>query len=345
MVSILTDFTFVNAGISGLINFSCTRTVDEVGVLIGGGSAAFETDIFQVNNGEGTKTFWVGADGSPRKASGIADGDTLLSQDDIDGYLEEPAFAEFGTTADTVAAGDDDRFWVPALGGFREWASAGSSGFTTSVSGTGLTYLVNPRFFSYLQSDDFVSGWVVETGTSTSGTNAAQIVSSNYTAYAVAGRKFRIRFGTFGLSTILSFRIGFFGDHSSPGITAQPASGFWIEFDASIDGANIYLAAGDGTTRSSSISTVTLNDTATTLVTFVLEYVSTSSVKLYTVANGVSTLVASHGTNIPSDEQGRSLKFFAQINKDNTGGAGRGQAHFEFPGVTFDGAGREVLVP
>lgn len=247
--------------------------------------------------------------------------------------------------ADVLRAERLLNLWAPALAGMVDVWRIGTTGVGTTLSGTGSVYTLNHRWDTEDQGADVVSGLTIETGNGTSGTNAA-LAYAFHRFHLAVGRKIRFRIKVSNPSAIQAFRVGVAGDYGLPGATGRPTSGIWLEFDRAVSTTAIYLAAGDGTSQSATAATgITLSTFQDTWIAGYLEFVSTSSIKLYTVSGGVATLRATHGTNVPNDAQGRASKVIHQIDKDNTAGATRGHLDTEWLSHDFDAAAREVLIP
>lgn len=274
-------------------------------------------------------------------AAVLASSDVLQVANDLSD-LNDPATARTNLELGTAAEEDIATF---ALAGhthatefrwLRQQEGAtwllNNTGWSNSSSGSGGGGLAQGRTWAGMRDNTMLMAQRVTTGTATSGTNAGvRRSSSTDNLYMPDGRITVVKLFVVNLSEAETIRVGFFGNNALPSATPRPSAGLFIEYDVATS-ANWYLVTTDGAGGAASADSG-IAASSGSWSTFAIEFVSGSSVKLYTVStSGAATEVAEVTTNIMSSDTHRSGGMFGQVVKTDPASSASGTVLFDaFP--------------
>lgn len=196
------------------------------------------------------------------------------------------------------------------------------NGLTATTVGSGVSWFVGrAQWLTQTQKSGFHTCYQNNSSTMTTGTNAA-VFHANVRGgwHLYDGARWFMRFDLNVPSRYASIRIGFSSnDPALPlSTTARPTYGIWLEYDPTTHGdSNWRLCAANGgavSTDDTGILAATSSEQA-----LILEFVSTTSVKVWSLSTGAAVEVGSVTTNIPTTWTERVGVPFIQSISANTG--------------------------
>lgn len=255
-----------------------------------------------------------------------------------------------GTTAGTVAAGDDSRLIaLTKLLDLYLWRffprGAGTQGWTSATSGSGTNfYISSPQYASEHRDDALIAWPMVSTGTTGSGTNARVAYPATYAQrYLYNDYRFVTRTMAVNAASCSIVRIGLWGNGLTPAATGRPTYGIWIEKDAATNGnSNWWLCAANGGAVSTDDTGIAFDATQRV---WMFEFETTSSLKLWELVTSTSSEQASLTTGLPSGTTAQTCTEFWQVLSANTTPEGKfGPPNGDMGALRYD-TGLEYLIP
>lgn len=264
--------------------------------------------------------------------------------------LGDSATLNVGTTAGTVAAGDDSRLIaLTKLLDLYLWRffprGAGTQGWTSATSGSGTNfYISSPQYASEHRDDALIAWPMVSTGTTGSGTNARVAYPATYAQrYLYNDYRFVTRTMAVNAASCSIVRIGLWGNGLTPAATGRPTYGIWIEKDAATNGnSNWWLCAANGGAVSTDDTGIAFDATQRV---WMFEFETTSSLKLWELVTSTSSEQASLTTGLPSGTTAQTCTEFWQVLSANTTPEGKfGPPNGDMGALRYD-TGLEYLIP
>ena len=223
------------------------------------------------------------------------------------------------------------------------WFSSALSGWGVSLSGTGVSYVPQGRYFSAIQALAGTTVVTCDAADGTAGTNAVARYQANAgPVYLADGVTLIWQCNVENFAEAAQIRIGFAGDGAVPGASGRVSSGLWAEFDVGVDATNWGLCAGASGSYGTDVS---VEAVATgEFRWFALQMVSSSSARLFRCTPAGATQVAEVTTNLPSSTIERNGRLWWQMVK-RTSGATSGRPHCQVGrfGILEDGDALPVL--
>ena len=264
--------------------------------------------------------------------------------------LGDSATLNVGTSAGTVAAGDDSRLIaLTKLLDLYLWRffprGAGTQGWTSATSGSGTNfYISSPQYASEHRDDALIAWPMVSTGTTGSGTNARVAYPATYAQrYLYNDYRFVTRTMAVNAASCSIVRIGLWGNGLTPAATGRPTYGIWIEKDAATNGnSNWWLCAANGGAVSTDDTGIAFDATQRV---WMFEFESTSSLKLWELVTSTSSEQASLTTGLPSGTTAQTCTEFWQVLSANTAPEGKfGPPNGDIGALRYD-TGLEYPIP
>lgn len=206
------------------------------------------------------------------------------------------------------------------------FSNTGTTGWTTSATGGGSVYPQDPQYESVLQSANVLGAVAIDTGPTTTGTNAGLLRKSNAIDWLVAGRKIVWRWCISNGSELGTFRIGLWSANGgTPSHTGRPTFGSFLEYD--LTGAGVLqlvtVASGGTTTQNVGVAA------PTSPALWGIERVSGSALSIYDLDADPDTPLCTVSSNVASLSAERSGWLFGQASKKSGGTTSRGKVFLE----------------
>ncbi len=262
----------------------------------------------------------------------------------------DAAGLDVGTTAGTVAAGDDSRLialtkWLDLYLWRFFPRGTGTQGWTSATSGSGTNFYLNSPQYAAEHRDDALVAWpIVSTGTTGSGTNARVAYPATVAQrYLYTDYRFVTRTMAVNAASCSIVRIGLWGNGLTPAATGRPTYGIWLEKDSATNGnSNWWLCAANGGAVSKADTGIAFDATQRV---WLFEFESTSSLKIWELVTSTSSERASLTSGLPSGTTAQTCTEFWQVLSANTSPEGKfGPPNGDMGALRYD-TGLEYLIP
>ncbi len=264
--------------------------------------------------------------------------------------LGDSATLNVGTSAGTVAAGDDSRLialtkWLDLYLWRFFPRGTGTQGWTSATSGSGTNFYLNSPQYAAEHRDDALVAWpIVSTGTTGSGTNARVAYPATVAQrYLYTDYRFVTRTMAVNAASCSIVRIGLWGNGLTPAATGRPTYGIWLEKDSATNGnSNWWLCAANGGAVSKADTGIAFDATQRV---WLFEFESTSSLKIWELVTSTSSERASLTSGLPSGTTAQTCTEFWQVLSANTSPEGKfGPPNGDMGALRYD-TGLEYLIP
>lgn len=262
----------------------------------------------------------------------------------------DSAGLDVGTTAGTVAAGDDSRLialtkWLDLYLWRFFPRGTGTQGWTSATSGSGTNFYLNSPQYAAEHRDDALVAWpIVSTGTTGSGTNARVAYPATVAQrYLYTDYRFVTRTMAVNAASCSIVRIGLWGNGLTPAATGRPTYGIWLEKDSATNGnSNWWICAANGGAVSKADTGIAFDATQRV---WLFEFESTSSLKIWELVTSTSSERASLTSGLPSGTTAQTCTEFWQVLSANTSPEGKfGPPNGDMGALRYD-TGLEYLIP